>query len=688
MLRKQQLRPAVRLTRLRATLRQRPLLAGIVKTIHVPDPNIPLYLCDGSPNPEYDAYLCTVASVVMVCLNLEALTGFVPFYNHTFDRLTHALSTRPKLRQHVWVIGENEDVQARCEKQFPPGLLDHDQRYQFALHHEQWNLLETLLICSPGSLGVIEHDLFVDVLHSLPALKNLCVSSFDPDDFHDETLLSLPPLTSLRLEECYGVTDAGLTKWASSPCAVKIDKLCLLHQNITSLLTLSKVMASLDRLTKFSILQTDVPPSLPVEAGPVVIQPILASKSLRSLHWDILCPGVEACLASDNHGTSHWSIRSHRQDLLSDGSVPDVQHTSNTQLALSIMHGGFPSLCRLRAPRDTSPPGVLQSVCRPVVTDDFVLLDKSMDAFRTKKYLDPSSQRVARLRAHTLVSEMMEDRESVCGRSAADDSAGDSSNETVTCTQRPSSSPTSSDSSTESLCQCETSTIGSNESLCKCVVDASSSSDPARSAPVPSRSAQGPGPVPIRQLNDVSATDPADADRWPRCHHTISTLSFPMTSTPMSEWNRPIFDLSPDVPGYDENGGLVGWGDLLRISEKARAATGMDAESDKPANEQQGQDMCTGQWNRQFDLDNGSRELVGTNFNHMLSLSSTSLASMQSAPGRKAKSKWKSTSRLSLPLGRKEPLPVKVKFGVQDRSRHVATPRGDRGGCIAVEDFF
>ncbi|EXJ57374.1 hypothetical protein A1O7_07721 [Cladophialophora yegresii CBS 114405] len=280
----------------------------------------------------------------MACPNLEALTGFYCFYNHTFDRLTHALSTRKQLRLHAWIIAENDDVTARGQTQLPPGLLNDDQSYQFALYHDRWKQLETLLLCSPGGLGVIEHELFIRILYSLPALKNLCVSSFDTDDFHDMTLLSLPPwVTSLRLEECLGVTDTGLTRWAASPNAAQIERLSLLHQNITGLLTISKVFASLGRLAKFTIVQSDVVPSLPKEMRQVVVQPLLASKSLQFLHWDISPP---------KGGDTDNSV------------VERGPTTPNMHLALSVSHGGFPHLRRLRAPRDTSPLGILQSVRR------------------------------------------------------------------------------------------------------------------------------------------------------------------------------------------------------------------------------------------------------------------------------------------------------------------------------------
>ena len=367
---------AARLIRLRSTLRSKALLAALVKTLHVPDPHTPLYLSNGHPNPEYDAYICTLASVVMTCPNLEALTGFYPFYNHQFDRLTHALSTRTKLREHVWIIAENDDVSTRSRSQLPPGLLDEQQTFQFLLYHQRWKQLESLMLCSPGSLGVIEHELFINILHSLPALRNLCISSFDTDDFHDLTLLSLPPwITTLRLEESLGVTDAGLTRWAASPNSTQIQRLSFLHQNIRSLLTLSKIFASLQRLVKFTIVQTDVVLSLPNDAGQVLVQPVLASKSLQFLHWDV---------------SDHEAMEEH------------IQPTLNMQLAFSISHLGFPHLTHLRAPRDTLPLGILQSVCK--VTNDVNTKpdDNILHSYPLRELRRSNSLRAARLRAQKI----------------------------------------------------------------------------------------------------------------------------------------------------------------------------------------------------------------------------------------------------------------------------------------------
>ncbi|KIV97645.1 hypothetical protein PV10_01364 [Exophiala mesophila] len=384
MLRRWNLPRAARLARLRSTLRADSLIATLVTSIHVSDPHIPLYTSGGDPNPDYDSFLCVLASVVMECPNLEALTGFYPFYNHTFDRLTQALSTRSKLKQHVWVIAENDDVTARSQTQLPPGLLDHYQVDQFLHYHDRWTNLETLMLCSPASLGVVEHQVLIDVLHCLPSLAHLGLCSLDGDDFHDATLLSLPALKSLRLEECTGVTEAGLTRWAASPRAFHLERLSLMYQQIENLLSLSKLLASLECLTKLTIVQPDTLLCLNSHDQQIIVQPILFSRSLKFLHWD-----VSRQKGADNSARS--SFQNHHSFL-----------EANDHLALSIQHQGFPSLAHLRVPSDIRPYGLLQSICLPTaVSLDARSRDQDgLDHFHKSPY--SRSLQVARVRAQRI----------------------------------------------------------------------------------------------------------------------------------------------------------------------------------------------------------------------------------------------------------------------------------------------
>ncbi|EXJ67873.1 uncharacterized protein A1O5_09220 [Cladophialophora psammophila CBS 110553] len=754
MLRKWRLSRAARLIRLRSTLRSRPLLAALVRTLHVPDPNIPIYLVNGTPNPEYDTYLCTLASVVMECPNLEALTGFVAFYNHTFDRLTHALSTRLKLRQHVWVIAENEDVSIRSQIQLPPGLLDGHQTYQFELYHQRWKRLETLLLCSPGGVGVIEHELFIRVLHSLPALRSLCISSFDEDDFHDVTLLSLPPwVRTLRLEECLGITDAGLMQWAASPNAAQIERLSLLHQNITSLLTLTKIFASLGRLRKFMILQTDVVPCLPKEAGLVLFQPVLASKSLRFLHWDILCQSPEA-----SNCTNYFHDAGRQMP--------------NMHLALSISSNGFPSLRHLRAPRDISPPGVLQSVCQLMEEDNVLpgdsLLYQPQDLARSNCLL--AARMRAQSIAHQTAAEGMNSvlphalRHSVAtGWSpeldpaqksngeiampafnfwepvasyapsqsrdmsptdlptvhepvspispntypftplAPDDSiispitaereerdwlGGDPDKEVTVGPQR-TNAPLEQMAHRESICWAMPGPNRRGGSMCVCGEWGGQNVEERRCGiSPPPRSPLRPAPGVISLASSVRGNihvrnfpEPQVMDRkWTQISSGATRASPPA---------RPIFSLEPDIAGRDENGGLVGWGELLKIREKAKVRTNdanaarsgrQDAKPDEGDGYGQGHtgDKCTGYWNRCIHSEDQPGELVKV-------LSAPSTMGGSSRMKGRPRSKSKSSSRLSLFLDLRG---SKEKIRSEASSRHVARPRGDKGGCVSASDFF
>src|SRR5437762_1912411 len=92
-----------RLKLLRRTLRENPSLAVFVRELKVPD----LLGSLSIESEDRRKYLDVVASIVMCCPSLERLVGFYPTYSHEFDRLRHALSTRTKLQEHVWIIGDS-----------------------------------------------------------------------------------------------------------------------------------------------------------------------------------------------------------------------------------------------------------------------------------------------------------------------------------------------------------------------------------------------------------------------------------------------------------------------------------------------------------------------------------------------------------------------------------------------------
>ncbi|KAL8848476.1 MAG: hypothetical protein Q9221_006528 [Calogaya cf. arnoldii] len=311
------MKSGVRLKLLRRTLRERRALAQ-----HVREIKVPRLQADGE-KVEAKA-LDVVASLIMACPNFEKLVGFYPVYGHEFDRLTYALSTRSKLKEHVWMVGENTSITERSLKQLPPGLMDCDQAGSFLHFHDRWRSLSTLFLRSQKH-GVLERDVFVSTLHRLPALRHLCISNFDVDDFDDVTLQSLPALESLRLQDLEGITFWGLSEFSRKPSARGIRQLSLVHLDITYLSAISNILLHLTSLHRFTLVQESSPE---VAAGDLVFQPVIASQSLHYMHWDISLPG-----------------------------------SANENLASSIRAGGFPKLRTLRAPSDYN--GQLQILCRP-----------------------------------------------------------------------------------------------------------------------------------------------------------------------------------------------------------------------------------------------------------------------------------------------------------------------------------
>lgn len=329
-IKKYKMKIGVRLKLLRRTLRERSFLAQLVRELKVPRLHT-----DG--DPVSNDMINLVASLVMACPNLERLVGFYVVYGHEFDRLTHALSTRRKLKEHLWLIGENTAITQRSYRQLAPGLMDPEQKSSFVFFHSAWSSLTTLVIHSP-SQGILEKDVFINlknddprkvrrpgVLQRLPALQHMCISNFDCDDFDDKILQHLPALQSLRLQELEGITFWGLSEFSRTRQAVSLRNLSLVHLDIKYISAISNLLLHLRNLKRFTLVQDTSPE---IAEGEIVIQPIIASHTLEFIHWDILVPG-----------------------------------SANMNLAKSIKAKGFPKLGTIRAPSDHD--GLLQALCKP-----------------------------------------------------------------------------------------------------------------------------------------------------------------------------------------------------------------------------------------------------------------------------------------------------------------------------------
>jgi hypothetical protein len=572
-LKKYKMKYGTRLVLLRRTLRERRMLGSLVRQLTVPDPAIPPVLPSGKPNPQFTEYRDLLASLVMVCPNLERMEGFYSFYNHEFDRLTHALSTRRRLKEHVWIVSENQAVTERSHHQISPGLLDEHQVYQFMHYHYAWSQLETLMFCSPGCTGVLEHELFVRVFQLLPSLKHLCVSCFDGDDFMDQTLFALPALTSLRLEECPGISEYGLSRWAATPAAQSLESLSLIHQNVEGLMAISKILASLPQLLKFSIVQA-VSPSLPHDL--MVFQPIMASPTLKQLHWDVAPSG-------------QYTSTKYYTDL-----PPTNQnvHTANSHLAASILHAGFPNLLTVRAPQDLDPPGLLQEVCRPtrnasilLPADRYGLPPKSQGTNSAMPDSLPTSNSLhaARIRAQSYIDAASKSEKELCKVIVTDHSdVEESRHESTSSNFSVSTNPTDPED-LFSVLEDPTFETGADRPL-----SPTTPSSKEVSAAILSMLGASSTEDKIASVRRSSLAGPLKVQEF-ALPPFLGRVSVSVSSPASSVLSPPRFNLMPDVAEYDTEGGIVGWADLLRLKEKDDRAVNGPAWI---------RDGCTGKWNQ------------------------------------------------------------------------------------------
>jgi hypothetical protein len=572
-LKKYKMKCGTRLILLRRTLRERRMLGSLVRQLTVPDPAIPSVLPSGKPNPQFTEYRDLLASLVMICPNLERMEGFYSFYNHEFDRLTHALSTRRRLKEHVWIVSENQAVTERSHHQISPGLLDEHQVYQFMHYHYAWSQLETLMFCSPGGTGVLEHELFVRVFQLLPSLKHLCVSCFDGDDFMDQTLFALPALTSLRLEECPGISEYGLSRWAATPAAQSLESLSLIHQNVEGLMAISKILASLPQLLKFSIIQA-VSPSLPHDL--MVFQPIMASPTLKHLHWDVAPSG-------------QYTSTKYYADL-----PPTNQnvHTANSHLAASILHAGFPNILTVRAPQDLDPPGLLQEACRPtrnasilLPADRYGLPPKSQGTNSAMPDSLPTSNSLhaARIRAQSYIDAASKSEKEFCKVIVTDHSDDEESrHESTTSNFSVSTNPTDPEDLFSDL-EDPTLDTGADRPL-----SPTTPSSKEVSAAILSMLGASSTEDKIASVNRSSLAGPLKVQEF-ALPPFLGRVSVSVSSPASSVLSPPRFNLMPDVAEYDTEGGIVGWADLLRLTEKDDRAVNGPAWI---------RDGCTGKWNQ------------------------------------------------------------------------------------------
>ncbi|KAI8629412.1 hypothetical protein F5Y19DRAFT_81116 [Xylariaceae sp. FL1651] len=324
-----------RLVLLRRTLRSKPEIAILVRSLKAPavPQGIPL-----------EVYQNLVASVIMACPNFERLVGFHQNYDFSFSRLFHALSTREQLREIHWTLEASQTQRKRRMSnaapmlnsgnpnfQEAPGDLQPEQSDGFRELHMNWTNLTTLSIhCLPGAT-LTPVSLLPDILADIPSLRNLHISHLPFTAFNDANLLSLPALQTLTLSHLPGVSSIGLSSFARRPTSRSIRKLTLHHMDVDSLPTVAQILSNLISLETFVLVQTQTPILLDGEV--IWLFPYLASATVKKLHWDI-------------------------------PSFASTANFADSILAKSIAADGFPALRTLRTPSD--PDGLFQALCKPL----------------------------------------------------------------------------------------------------------------------------------------------------------------------------------------------------------------------------------------------------------------------------------------------------------------------------------
>ncbi|MCJ1441409.1 MAG: hypothetical protein MMC23_001895 [Stictis urceolatum] len=222
----------------------------------------------------------------MSCPNLRTFNP-TPLYNHTFTRLFHALSTRPHIREHSWLIAPNSEATTRSHTQLS-NLLSPQQTVLFLHSHARWKELSHLAIHAlPGA--ILESRLLERLFNRLPNLTHLSLANLDEDDFTSTTLLRVPPLLSLRLTNLPGITSTGIAQWASTPQAQCLRWLGLFDVPVREMGVLAKLLARLKALKELMLVQKEEP----VHEEEVVFHPLLVSPSLEKITWDCR-PGIPA----------------------------------------------------------------------------------------------------------------------------------------------------------------------------------------------------------------------------------------------------------------------------------------------------------------------------------------------------------------------------------------------------------
>ncbi|KAF1978625.1 hypothetical protein BU23DRAFT_595770 [Bimuria novae-zelandiae CBS 107.79] len=357
-----------RLKLLRRTLRERNTLAKVVRELHMPD--LQALYCSASI--EREEIVDLVASLVMACPSLERLVGFQIPYTHSFDRLSHALSRRTKLKERMWVmmdayVEEDEDEEGITQG-FYHAACDPTERF-LELNANQESL-STLILHQESAKPTIDltYRAVVGTIRQMHALRHLSLSGLSASSFSNLALTALPPdLQSLRLENLSGINDKGLQRFSSSHVVASLKSLALIDLDINRLdVVAAFISPRLPLLEGFTMSQHRAPVQY---TGPDT--PVFRSETLKRIHWELRSQaGPPPTLLS--------SFASQNPQCFPFPNGGPVACLATKLLATSIEDCFLPALERIRAPYD--PEGLLQTLCKPL---DTALLRSAMSLVTT-----------------------------------------------------------------------------------------------------------------------------------------------------------------------------------------------------------------------------------------------------------------------------------------------------------------
>jgi hypothetical protein len=351
---KLKIRGTSRLKLLRRTLREQPALARYVLELRLSG----FQTLHENASIEQEEIVALVASLVMACPNLERLIGFHPPLTQSFDRLSHALSTRANMKERTWKLRDSITDLSHEEDDETDAyyLAARDPTERFLELNSNHALLKTLVLHQDDlhSEMTLNFRATVGTLRQFPCLRDLSISNLPAVSFTNMTLNALPAnLQSLRLENLPGIDDRGLQRFAASRFMTSIESLLLLDLEIASLVTISTIIST--NLKSFSIAQYKAP-GLSTRNS---VSATFASETLQYLHWEIRSdagpvPSLPLCSSPDVQEEQSFPFTNQEP----------ISCLATSLLASSIRDNLFPSLRRIRIPHDSQ--GLIQALCKPL----------------------------------------------------------------------------------------------------------------------------------------------------------------------------------------------------------------------------------------------------------------------------------------------------------------------------------